>query len=57
MRWSKSIDLAPTFLDVAGADPAQQSHRLEGRSLLPLLRGEAPAQWRPFAISEYDYSA
>lgn len=52
----EAIDLVPTFLDALGADPAQQSHRLEGRSLLPLLRGEAPAAWRSFAISEYDYS-
>ena len=34
----------------------QQSHRLEGRSLLPFLRGEPPAAWRRYAISEYDYS-
>jgi arylsulfatase A-like enzyme len=51
----EAIDLAPTFLAVAGADPAQQSHRLEGRSLLPLLHGERPAAWRPFTVSEYDY--
>ena len=44
----EAIDLAPTFLEFAGADPALQSHRLEGRSLLPLLRGEQPAAWRPF---------
>ncbi len=29
-------------------------HRLEGRSLLPLLRGQAPS-WRDAAISEHDY--
>jgi arylsulfatase A-like enzyme len=52
----EAIDLLPTFLEALGADPGGQSHRLEGRSLLPLLHGEAPAQWRPFAISEYDYS-
>jgi arylsulfatase A-like enzyme len=52
----EAIDLAPTFLDALGADPAQQSHRLEGRSLLPLLHGRAAAGWRQFAISEYDYS-
>jgi arylsulfatase A-like enzyme len=52
----ESIDLLPTFLEVLGADPAQQSHRLEGRSLVPLLRGKVPAQWRRFIISEYDYS-
>jgi arylsulfatase A-like enzyme len=52
----EAIDLAPTFLEALGADPASQAHRLEGRSLVPLLRGAAPAQWRRFAISEYDYS-
>jgi hypothetical protein len=31
-------------------------HILEGRSLLPWLRGETP-DWRDYAISEYDYSA
>ncbi len=52
----EAIDLVPTFLDALGADPGGQSHRLEGRSLVPLLHGNAPAQWRQFAISEYDYS-
>jgi len=52
----ESIDLIPTFLEALGVDPAEQSHRLEGRSLLPALRGRAPAEWRRFAISEYDYS-
>jgi arylsulfatase A-like enzyme len=51
----ESIDLAPTFLQAAGGDPASQSHRLEGRSLMPLLHGEAVG-WRKFAIAEYDYS-
>jgi arylsulfatase A-like enzyme len=48
------IDLAPTFLDVLGADIPH--HRLEGRSILPLLRGESPSGWRQYVISEYDYS-
>ncbi len=52
----ESIDLIPTFLEAIGADPAQQSHRLEGRSLMPFLRGDHPASWRKFVISEYDYS-
>jgi arylsulfatase A-like enzyme len=52
----ESIDLIPTFLEALGADPADQSHRLEGRSLMPFLRGETPAQWRRFAVSEYDYA-
>ena len=52
----EAIDLIPTFLEVLDVDPASQSHRLEGRSLLPFLRGSAPAAWRRFAIAEYDYS-
>ena len=52
----EAIDLIPTFLEALGADPAGQSHRLEGRSLLPFLHGNPPAEWRRFAISEYDYS-
>jgi arylsulfatase A-like enzyme len=36
-------DFAPTFLDFAGQPvPAD----MQGRSLLPLLRGETPADWR-----------
>jgi arylsulfatase A-like enzyme len=48
------IDLAPTFLDFLEADA--KPHILEGRSLIPLLRGEAAHPWRPVAISEYDYA-
>lgn len=49
----ESIDLAPTFVEAAGGKAAD--HILEGRSLLPWLRGEAPG-WRDFAVSEFDYS-
>jgi arylsulfatase A-like enzyme len=52
----ESIDLVPTFLEALGSNPARQSHRLEGRSLLPLLRGRTLGEWRQFAFSEYDYS-
>lgn len=48
------IDLAPTFLDWFGGAP--KPHILEGRSLLPLLHGAVPADWRRVAISEYDYA-
>ena len=48
------IDLAPTFVDYFGG--AALPHILEGQSLLPLLHGQKPKQWRKFAISEYDYS-
>ena len=53
MRWSKAIDLAPTFIDYFGGKPPD--HILEGRSLLPLLRGESAADWRKVVFSEYDY--
>jgi arylsulfatase A-like enzyme len=52
----EAIDLLPTFLEALGADPVEQGHRLEGRSLLPFLRSTPPAQWRRFVISEYDYA-
>lgn len=49
----ESIDLVPTFVEIA--DGAVADHILEGRSLLPWLRGQAP-EWRDFVVSEYDYS-
>jgi arylsulfatase A-like enzyme len=52
-RFVEGIDVVPTILDalsIAGAP-----HRLEGRSLLPLTRGEAVAQWRDAAFCELDY--
>jgi arylsulfatase A-like enzyme len=52
----EAIDLAPTFLEALGADWRAQSHRLEGRSLVPFLHGRAPAEWRRCVFSEYDYS-
>ncbi|MFC6689354.1 sulfatase-like hydrolase/transferase [Jhaorihella thermophila] len=50
----ESIDLAATFVEAAGGKVPD--HIIEGRSLLPWLRGERP-EWRDFVISEYDYSA
>jgi arylsulfatase A-like enzyme len=50
----EAIDLVPTFLDATGAPPAY--HRLEGRSLEPLLHGETPADWRDDVFSEIDYA-
>nr|WP_256439782.1 sulfatase-like hydrolase/transferase [Ruegeria sp. R13_0] len=51
----ESIDLAPTFVEVAGGDVA--SHILEGYSLLPILHGQAQELPRDVVICEYDYSA
>lgn len=49
----ETIDALPTFLEALGLPSAE--HRLEGRSLLPLLHGAQP-QWREFAVAEYDYA-
>jgi arylsulfatase A-like enzyme len=54
-RLVEAIDLLPTFLDSQGGD--LQSHRLEGRSLLPLLRGTgAVDEWRDAVFAETDYA-
>jgi arylsulfatase A-like enzyme len=37
------VDFAPTFLDAAGLPVAAE---MQGRSLLPVLRGKTPADWR-----------
>ncbi len=52
-RFVEAIDLVPTFVEAAGGEV--QPHRMEGRSLLPLLRGE-PASWRDRVVCESDYS-
>ncbi len=51
----ESIDLAPTFVDIAGGEPGD--HIFEGHSLLPILHEQADRTPRNFAICEYDYSA
>lgn len=50
----EAIDLVPTFMEAVGAPPAP--HRLEGRSLEPLLHGDTPDDWRDAAFSEIDYA-
>ena len=52
-RLVETIDALPTFLDALGLPAAD--HRLEGRSLIPLLQGAQPT-WRRYAIAEYDYA-
>lgn len=50
----ESLDLAASFVEIAGGKVPD--HIIEGRSLLPWIRGETP-DWRDFVISEFDYSA
>lgn len=45
-----NLDFAPTFLEAAGVDvPAD----IQGRSMLPLLRGESPEGWRKSFYYQY----
>ncbi|MCP5266493.1 MAG: alkaline phosphatase family protein [Burkholderiaceae bacterium] len=53
-RFVESVDVVPTILDAFGLAP--QRHRVEGVSLLPLLRGGSVPQWRDAVVSELDYS-
>ncbi len=48
-----NIDLAPTFLDLAGL-PVPEF--MQGRSLAPLLRGESPSDWRKTVYYCYYHS-
>lgn len=51
----QNIDYAPTFLDLAGVPIPADMH---GVSLLPLLRGEQPADWRKSLYYHfYEYPA
>jgi len=52
-RFVESVDVVPTILDALGL-PAP-SHRLEGRSLLPLVRGAMAPGWRDAVFAELDY--
>jgi arylsulfatase A-like enzyme len=45
-----NLDLAETFLDVAGAEIPSS---MQGRSFVPLLRGRAPADWRDAIYYQY----
>ncbi len=51
----QNIDIAPTLLNVAGVSgnsAGPEAAKMDGRSFLPLLRGEAPP-WRDHILYEY----
>lgn len=51
----EAIDVLPTLVDHVGGPFNYE--RMEGRSLLPLLRsGEGSSNWRDYVVSEIDYS-
>ena len=52
-RFVEAIDVLPTMLESIGLPVP--THLVEGRSLLPLLQGDAPSDWRDQAFSELDY--
>src|SRR5439155_6504714 len=45
-----TIDIAPTMVALAGGTPGPQ---MQGRSLLPLLGGQRPPDWRTSFLVEY----
>lgn len=51
----EAVDLLPTLVEYAGGNINRE--RIEGHSLMPLLRSRRPPpDWRAYAVSETDYS-
>jgi arylsulfatase A-like enzyme len=51
----QNIDFAPTFLELAGVKPPRE---MQGVSLVPLLRGDKPGNWRnALYYHYYEYPA
>jgi len=46
----QNIDYAPTFLEAAGIEIPQQ---VQGKSLVPLLKGKPPKEWRKSILYTY----
>jgi arylsulfatase A-like enzyme len=51
-RFTEAVDIMSTILEWLGRDIP---HQCDGRSLLSLLEGEPPAQWRQEAHYEFDF--
>ncbi len=49
---TESIDLTPTILDWVGQEIP---NAMDGASLLPLVQGAPPADWRQYSFSELDF--
>jgi uncharacterized sulfatase len=48
------LDIYPTLLEMAGVGlPSEAEHKLRGRSLVPLIKGEEVADWDNDFYSEY----
>jgi arylsulfatase A-like enzyme len=50
--FTEAVDLMPTILEWLGLDIP---HQCDGRSLLPFLEGDRPADWRQTAHWEFDF--
>jgi arylsulfatase A-like enzyme len=50
---TESIDITPTILDWVGQEIP---NAMDGRSLLPLLQGDVPQDWRTYSFSEFDFA-
>ena len=50
---TESVDITPTILDWVGQSVP---NAMDGRSLLPLLQGNVPEDWRSYSFSELDFS-
>jgi arylsulfatase A-like enzyme len=50
--FTESVDVMPTILEWLGGEPPRSA---DGRSLLPVLAGEKPADWRDVLHYEYDF--
>jgi len=46
----QNLDLTPTFLELAGVDVPE---RMQGRSLVPILKGDNPGDWRDAIYYHY----
>ena len=49
----ETVDITPTILDWVGQDIP---NAMDGRSLLPLMQGDVPSDWRTYTFSELDFA-